>query len=154
MTHIARTRRLIAVVGMTAVLPLAAACSSATAPSTATGAAVSSSASSAASSATTEAATEAAGDYCDVLKSAQQELEGLSGTLTDSAALERGLTVIRKVEAAAPPEVKQAWTDFVGFVEAATSGNTSALTDAMSKMEAAGATIQAHAKSACNLSLQ
>ena len=108
MTHIARTRRLIAVVGMTAVLPLAAACSSATAPSTATGAAVSSSASSAASSATTEAATEAAGDYCDVLKSAQQELEGLSGTLTD----------------------------------------------AMSKMEAAGATIQAHAKSACNLSLQ
>lgn len=135
---------------MTAVIPLAAACSSATAPQTATGAAVSS----AASSAVASAATEAAGDYCAVLKDGQKELEGLSGTLTDSAALEKGMTVIRKIQAAAPPEVKQAWTDFVGFVEAATSSNTSALADAMTKMEAAGAKIEAHAKSACNLSLQ
>lgn len=135
---------------MTAVIPLAAACSSATGPATATGAAVSS----AASSAVASAATEAAGDYCAVLKSGQKELEGLSGTLTDSAALEKGLTVIRKIQAAAPPEVKQAWTDFVGFVEAATSSNTSALAGAMTKMEAAGAKIEAHAKSACNLSLQ
>ncbi|TQM58323.1 hypothetical protein [Humibacillus xanthopallidus] len=153
MTHIARTRRLLVVVGMTAVMPFAAACSSATAPSTATASsAASSAAASAAASAT--AGTEAAGDYCDVLKNGQKELEGLSGSLTDSAALEKGLSVIRRIQASAPPEVKQAWTDFVGFVEAASSSNTSALTDAMTKMEAAGATIEAHAKTACNLSLQ
>jgi hypothetical protein len=153
MTHTARTRRLLVVVGMTAVMPFAAACSSATAPSTATG---SSAASSAAASATDSATadTEAAGDYCEVLKNGQKELEGLSGSLTDSAALEKGLSVIRKIQASAPPEVKHAWTDFVGFVEAASSSNTSALTDAMTKMEAAGATIEAHAKTACNLSLQ
>jgi hypothetical protein len=156
MTHIARTRRLLAVVGMTAVIPLVAACNSATAPSVATGSSVASAASSAAASTTPDAGadTAAAGDYCDVLKNGQKELEGLSGSITDSAALEKGLSVIRKIQAAAPPEVKQAWTDFVGFVEAATASNTSALADAMTKMEAAGAKIEAHAKTACNLSLQ
>lgn len=156
MTHIARTRRLLAVIGVSAVIPFAAACSSATAPPTATPAtstATSTGASSAAASAT-DGATEAAGDYCAVLKQGQKDLEGLSGTMSDSASLEKGLSVIRRIQAAAPPEVKQAWTDFVGFVEAATSSNTSALTDAMTKMEAAGAKIEAHAKSACNISLQ
>jgi hypothetical protein len=151
MTHIARTRRLIAVVGMTAVIPLAAACSSATPPPATTGA---STASSAATPAAAGGATEAAGDYCTVLKNGQKELEGLSGTLSDAAALEKGLSVVRKIQAAAPPEVKQAWTDFITFVESASSGNTSALTDAMTKMEAAGVKIEAHAKTACHLSLK
>ena len=150
MTHIAKARRLLAVVGMTAVIPLAAACGSGSTPPATTGASASSSASSAA---TSEGSTEAAGDYCDVLKSGQQELEGLSGTLSDSAALEKGLAVVRKIEASAPPEVKAAWGDFIAFVESATSGNTSAMTDAMTKMEAAGAKIEAHAKTSCNLDL-
>lgn len=153
MTHNAKARRLLAVVGMTAVIPLAAACGSGSTPPATTGASASSSASSAATSATSEGSTEAAGDYCDVLKSGQQELEGLSGTLSDSAALEKGLAVVRKIEASAPPEVKAAWGDFIAFVESATSGNTSAMTDAMTKMEAAGAKIEAHAKTSCNLDL-
>ena len=135
---------------MTAVIPLAAACGSASTPPATTGA----SSASSATSAVSEGTTEAAGDYCAVLKSGQKELEGLSGTLTDSAALEKGMSVIRKIEAAAPPEVKQSWDDFIAFVESASSGNTSAMTDAMTKMEAAGAKIQAHAKSSCNLNLQ
>ena len=135
---------------MTAVIPLAAACGSASTPLATTGA----SSASSATSAVSEGTTEAAGDYCAVLKSGQKELEGLSGTLTDSAALEKGMSVIRKIEAAAPPEVKQSWDDFIAFVESASSGNTSAMTDAMTKMEAAGAKIQAHAKSSCNLNLQ
>jgi hypothetical protein len=150
MTHIAKARRLLALVGITAVIPLVAACGSASTPPATTGA----SSASSATSAMTAGTVEAAGDYCAVLKSGQKELEGLSGTLTDSAALEKGMSVIRKIEAAAPPEVKQAWGDFIAFVESASSGNTSAMTDAMTKMEAAGAKIEAHAKSSCNLNLQ
>jgi hypothetical protein len=153
MTHIAKARRLLAVVGMTAVMSLAAACGSGSTPPATTGASGASSASSVASSAASEGSTEAAGDYCAVLASGQKELEGLSGTLSDSAALEKGLSVVRKIEAAAPPEVKGAWGDFIAFVESASSGNTSAMADAMAKMEAAGAKIEAHAKSSCNLNL-
>lgn len=138
---------------MTAVIPLAAACGSASTPPATTGGSAASSTSSVATSAAAEGSTEAAGDYCAVLKSGQAELEGLSGTLSDSAALEKGLSVVRTIQAAAPPEVKDAWGDFIAFVETASSGNTSAMTDAMTKMEAAGAKIEAHAKSACNLNL-
>jgi hypothetical protein len=154
MTHIACTRRLLAVVGMAAVIPLATACSTATPPPVTTGASAAPSSAGSAATTATGGSTQAAGDYCTVLKDGQKELEGLSGTLTDSAALEQGLAVVRKIQASAPPEVKQAWTDFVAFVVSASSKNTSALADAMTKMEAAGATIQAHAKKACNLSLQ
>ena len=151
MTHTAKAPRLLAALALTAVLPLAAACGSGTTPPTTPSAA--SSASSVVSSAASEGATAAEGAYCDVLKSGQQELEGISGSLSDTAALEKGLSVVRKIEAAAPPEVKQAWGEFIGFVETVTSGNTSAVTDAMAKMEAAGATIESHAKSTCNLDL-
>jgi hypothetical protein len=152
MTHTPKARRLLAAVALTAVVPLAAACGSGTTPPT-TPSAAASAASSVVSSAASEGSTAAAGDYCDVLKSGQQELEGISGSLSDSAALEKGLTVVRKIEASAPPEVKQAWGEFISFVETVTSGNTSAVTDAMAKMEAAGATIESHAKSTCNLDL-
>jgi hypothetical protein len=152
MTHTAKARRLLAVVGLSAVLPLAAACGSGSTPPTTPGGAAST-ASSVTSSAASDGTSAAGGDYCDVLKSGQQELEGISGSLSDSAALEQGLTVVRKIEAAAPPEIKQAWGEFVSFVETVTSGNTSAVTDAMAKMEAAGAAIESHAKSTCNLDL-
>ncbi len=152
MTHLAKARRLLAAVALTAVLPLGAACGSGT-PAATTPSAVASSASSVVSSAASEGATAAAGAYCDVLKSGQQELEGISGSLSDRAALEKGLAVVRKIEAAAPPEVKQAWGEFIGFVETLTSGSTSAVPDAMAKMEAAGASIESHAKSTCNLDL-
>ena len=152
MTHISTARRLLAVVGLSAVLPLAAACGSGSTPPSTPGGA-SSPASSVASSAASEGTSGAGGAYCDVLKSAQQELEGISGNLSDSAALEQGLTVVRKIEAAAPPEIKQAWGDFITFVETVKSRNTSAVTDAMAKMQAAGASIESHAKSTCNLNL-
>ena len=152
MTHIAKARRLLAVVGLSAVLPLAAACGSGSTPPATPGGAASA-ASSVASSAASEGATAAGGAYCDVLKSGQKELEGISGSLSDSAALEQGLAVVRKIEAAAPPEIKQAWGEFISFVETVKSRNTSAVTDAMAKMQAAGASIESHAKSTCNLDL-
>ena len=48
---------------------------------------------------------------------------------------------------------EQAWRDFVEFVEAAAAGNTSAIVGAMEKMQAAGTTIETHAKATCNIDM-
>ena len=91
--------------------------------------------------------------YCMALESGQKELESISSKISDTAALEQGKAVLVKIEAAAPAGVKQAWGDFIAFVDAAASGDTSALSAATAKMEASGATIEQHAKQTCNLDI-
>jgi hypothetical protein len=160
MSHITQTLRRVAT-GLTlaAVLPLAAACSSGSTPTTTGTPAASTTTSIPASAGPTTSATApgtAAGDdaaYCGALATAQTQLDQISGNISDPAALKQGLAVLERVEGAAPGEVKQAWGDFIAFIETAASGNTSAMTDAMAKMEAASTTIQKHAKSACAIEL-
>ncbi len=151
-------RRLLAAVALAAVLPLASACGSSTTPPTTGGSAsssASSSGSTSATSATSDTATASGDDaaYCEALKAGQKELEGISTSITDMAALKQGLAVLAKIKAAAPDEVEQAWQDFIAFVEAAAAGNKAAMTSAMGKMNAAGSKIEAHAKSACGLDI-
>ena len=162
MTHITHTlRRVGAGLTLAAVLPLAAACGSGSTPTTTGTPAASTTTSIAApvsptASATATASASAAGDeaaYCAALATAQTDLDRISGNISDPAALQQGLAVLERVQAAAPGEVKQAWGDFIAFIETAAAGNTSAMTDAMAKMEAASTTIQTHAKSACGIEL-
>jgi hypothetical protein len=156
MTHTRSPRRLLVAVALAAVLPLASACGSST-PPPATGGSASSSASSAApsTSATSDTATASGDDaaYCEALKTGQKELEGISTSITDQAALKQGLAVLQKIKDAAPDEVEQAWGDFIEFVESAAAGNTSAMASGMEKMNAAGTKIEAHAKSTCGLDI-
>jgi hypothetical protein len=153
MAHTRSLRRPVATVVAAVSLSFVAACGSGGAPPATTGGSSSAGSSSAATSAT--ATGQAGGDsaYCDALKSGQKELESIPSKITDKAALEQGLTVLQKIEASAPAEVKAAWGDFVDFVKTATSGNTSAMAGALQKMQAAGTTIAAHAKSTCNLDM-
>jgi hypothetical protein len=157
MTHTVSARRLLAVAALALAMPIAAACGSSTPPPTTDSrpAASSSVASSSAASTTSSETTPAAGDeaYCDALKDGQKELESISSNITDQAALKQGLAVLQKIRDSAPAEVEQAWGDFIAFVEAAAAGNTSALVGAMEKMQAAGTTIEAHAKATCNLDM-
>jgi hypothetical protein len=155
MTHTVSVRRLVAAAALAATLPLVAACGSGTPPP---GAGTSASSTAPASSAATSSSTSASvaeGDsaYCDALRSGQKELEGISSEITDQAALKQGLAVLTKIRDAAPPEVEQAWNDFIDFVESAASGNTGAMTSAMQKMQAAGTKIEEHAKTTCNLDM-
>ena len=156
MTHTRSLRRLVATTAVAAAIPLVTGCGSGAQPPAATGGSSSAGTTSAATS-TSAAGTsgQAAGvaAYCDALKSGQKELESMSAKLTDKAALQQGLTVLEKIRASAPTEVKSAWGDFIDFVKTAASGNTSAVAGAMQKMQAAGSTIEAHAKSACNISM-
>lgn len=77
----------------------------------------------------------------------------MSAKITDKAALEQGLGVLEKLQAAAPAEVKSSWGDFVEFVKTAAAGNTSAIAGAMAKMQAASTKIATHARSTCNIDL-
>ena len=146
-------RRPVATLVAVVAVSFVAACGSGGAPPATTGGSSSAGSSSATDSAA--ATGEAGGDsaYCDALKSGQKELASMSSKITDKAALEQGLTVLQKIEASAPTEVKAAWGDFIDFVKTATSGNTSAMAGALQKMQAAGTTIAAHAKSTCNLDM-
>ena len=150
MTHTTSVRRLLATAAAAAVIPFAAACGSGTTPPATTGG---SSSGSAASSSATATADAGAQGYCDALKSGQKELESMSAKITDKAALEQGLGVLQKIQAAAPEEVKSSWGDFVEFVKTAAAGNTSAMAGAMEKMQAASTTIATHAKSTCNIDM-
>ena len=150
MAHIMSARRLLATVAVAATIPLWTACGSGTTPPSAgsgTPAATSTTA------AATSSAAPADNAYCTALESGQKELESISSKISDTAALEQGKAVLVKIEAAAPAEVKQAWGDFIAFVDAAASGDTSALSAATAKMEASGATIEQHAKQTCNLDI-
>lgn len=151
MTHTVSPRRLVAVAAIALTVPFAAACSSSPPPTTGT----SSPAASSPAASTTSSATANAGDaaYCDALEQGQKELESISTNITDQAALKQGLAVLEKIRTSAPPEVEQAWRDFVEFVEAAAAGNTSAIVGAMEKMQAAGTTIETHAKATCNIDM-
>ncbi|CAN7413095.1 hypothetical protein LJR027_002469 [Terrabacter sp. LjRoot27] len=154
MTHTPRVRRLLATVALAATIPLATACGSSAPPTTAAGSS-SSSASSAPSAtpSTTSAPSGADSAYCTALESGQRELESMSSKISDKAALEQGKVVLEKIEAAAPDEVKQAWGDLIAFVDAAASGDKSAVTAATAKMDASSTKIEAHAKATCNLDI-
>ncbi len=152
MTHTLFVRRILATSAAAAVIPFAAACGSDTSPPATTGGSSSSSAADASSTASATADAGAQG-YCDALKSGQKELESMSAKITDKAALEQGLGVLEKIQAAAPAEVKSSWGDFVEFVKTAASGNTSAMAGAMEKMQAASTKIATHAKSTCNIDM-
>ena len=151
MTHTRRARRLLATVALTATIPLATACGSSTQPSSTAGSTAS--ASSSASSTTTSASAAADSAYCAALESGQKELESMSSKISDKAALEQGKVVLQKIEAAAPDEVKQAWGDLIAFVDAAASGDKSAVSAATAKMDASSTKIEAHAKATCNLDI-
>ena len=159
MTHTRPARRLLATVALTATIPLATACGSSTQPSSTAGStasassSASASASSSASSTTTSAPAAADAAYCAALESGQKELESMSSKISDKAALEQGKVVLQKIEAAAPEEVKQAWADLIAFVDAAASGDKSAVTAATAKMDASSTKIEAHAKATCNLDI-
>ncbi|WP_157610857.1 MULTISPECIES: hypothetical protein [unclassified Terrabacter] len=150
MTHTRPVRRLLATVAVVATIPLAAACGSSTQPPASGGGSAAASSSSA-PSATTSAQGDAA--YCAALESGQKELESMSSKLSDTAALAQGKAVLEKIEAAAPAEVKQEWGDLIAFVDAAASGDKSALTAATAKMDASSTTIEKHAKTTCNLDI-
>jgi len=152
MTHTIPLRRLLATVAVAAAIPLVTACGADTTPP-ATGGTTSAGATTAGT--TASGTGEAAGDaaYCDALKSGQKELESMTAKITDKAALQQGLAVLRKIEASAPTEVKSAWGDFIDFVTTAASGNTSAMAGALQKMQAAGTTIETHAKTTCNIDM-
>jgi hypothetical protein len=151
MTHTGSTRRLLATVALAAALPLAAACGSSTPQPAAAGSG--SPPSSSASSTTTSPPTGADSAYCAALESGQKELESMSSTISDKAALKQGKVVLEKIAAEAPDEVKQAWGDLIAFVDAAVSGDKSAINAAMTKMDASGAKIEKHAKATCNLDI-
>jgi hypothetical protein len=156
MTRTRGVRRLLATVALAATIPLAAACGSSTQPpSTGAGSGSASASSSApsASGSTTSAADVADSAYCSTLESGQKELESMSSKISDKAALEQGRAVLEKIEAAAPDEVRQAWGDLIAFVDAAVSGDKSALTAATAKMDASSTKIEAHAKATCNLDI-
>ncbi|NUQ32938.1 MAG: hypothetical protein HOP99_09020 [Dermatophilaceae bacterium] len=151
-------RRALAAAAAAAVIPFVAACGSGTAPpATTSGSSSSLSAASSTSSSTSSSApaTADAGAqaYCDALKAGQKELESMSAKITDKAALEQGLGVLERIQAAAPAEVKAAWGDFVEFVKTAAAGNTSAMAGAMEKMQAASTKIATHAKSTCGINV-
>ncbi|GAB3882970.1 hypothetical protein [Terrabacter terrigena] len=152
MTHTTSVRRTLATSAVAAVIPFVAACGSGTTPPAATDGSASSTAttSSSAPSATGGAGASA---YCDALKSGQKELESMSAKITDKAALEQGLGVLQKIEAAAPAEVKSSWDDFIDFVKTAAAGNTSAMAGALEKMQSASTKIATHAKATCNLDM-
>ncbi|MFM6847833.1 MAG: hypothetical protein ACKOVB_01860 [Terrabacter sp.] len=151
MTHTASLRRTLVIAAAAAVMPLVAACGSDATPPATTGG--SSSTPAAASSSTPATAAAGAQAYCDALKSGQKELESMSAKITDKAALEQGLGVLQKIQAAAPAEVKSSWGDFVEFVKTAAAGNTSAMAGAMEKMQAASTKIATHAQSTCGINL-
>jgi len=156
MTHTPRARRLLATVALAATIPLATACGSSTPPPStgAGGGSTSASPASAPSSTTTTSApAQADSAYCAALESGQKELESMSSKISDKAALEQGKAVLEKIEAAAPEEVKQAWGDLIAFVDAAASGDKSAVTAATAKMDASSTKIEAHAKATCNLDI-
>ena len=153
MTHTSITRAVLVVVAVAPAIALSSACSSSTAPpsgsSSATATSGSASASTTSSATAQAAATDAA--YCTALESGQKELASMSSRLSDKAAPEQGRAVLEKIDAAAPAEVKQAWGDFIAFVDAAVSGDKGAVAAATSKMEAASTKIEQHAKATCNL---
>lgn len=147
-------RRTLAAAAAAAVIPFAAACGSGTGPTATTGGSSSSpSAASSTSSSASATADAGAQAYCDALKSGQKELESMSAKITDKAALEQGLGVLEKIQAAAPAEVRSAWGDFVEFVKTAAAGNTGAMAGAMEKMQAASTKIATHAKSTCGINM-
>lgn len=148
MAHAVSPRRLLAVAAIALTVPFAAACASSVPPTTG------SSSASAAPTTSSVTATAAGDAYCDALKDGQKELESISSNITDQAALKQGLAVLQKIRASAPPEVEHAWDDFIAFVDAAAAGNTSAIVGALEKMQAAGTTIETHAKATCNIDMQ
>ena len=155
MTHTRSVRRILATSAAAAVIPFVAACGADTSPPATTGGSSSSAVagSSSASSSASAPANAGAQAYCDALTSGQKELESMSAKVSDKAALEQGLGVLQKIQAAAPAEVKSSWGDFVEFVKTAASGNTSAMAGAMEKMQAASTKIATHAKSTCNIDM-
>src|SRR4051812_25322488 len=158
MTRTPPVRRLVAAVAIAATIPLVAACSSGPGSGSAGAGASASSAPAAPSpasstDATTKTVAPADAAYCTALKSGRQELQSISGKVSDKAALEQGRVVLRKIEAVAPAEVKAAWGDFVAFVEAAASGDKKAVASATAKMVPAGMKIQQHAEATCGFGI-
>lgn len=151
-------RRLASGIALVAVLPLAAACSGGSTPtasSTPVASAVTST-TAPTTTTTTTATASAAGDvaaYCATLKTSWAELQTLTGNIGDRAGLPKALTLLTRIETAAPAEVKPAWGDFTTFIETAASGDTKATAEAMHKMAEATTTIGEHAKTACGIDL-
>lgn len=159
MTHTFMSfRRLATGIALVAVLPLAAACSGGSSPTSAgmpTAPAATSATPTTPITSTSPTATAAGADaaYCATLKTTWAQLEAMTGNIGDRGALEQGLALLGRVEAAAPVEVKPAWGDFITFIETAASGDTKGMTEAMPKMESAGTKIESHAKTACGIEL-
>ncbi|EWT02984.1 hypothetical protein N865_00935 [Intrasporangium oryzae NRRL B-24470] len=165
MTHTTLSiRRLARGTALLAVLPLAAACSGGSTP-TATSTPVASAVTSTTTPTTTTTTTTstmstttapAAGDlaaYCATLKTSWAELQTLTGNIGDREGLPKALTLLNRIETAAPAEVKPAWGDFIGSIETTASGGAKALTAAMPRMESAGTKIESHARTACGIDL-
>lgn len=162
MTHISGASRRLSGILLCAVLPFAAACGADTATATASATSVprvstsTPAATSAVPTTTASAAPAAASGYCAALRTGQAELEGITGTLGDPAAVKAGLAALGKMQAAAPAELKPAWADFIELIKVASADDPSALATAADKADKADVAmkkIQQHAKAECGFTL-
>lgn len=143
---------------LVAVLPLAAACTSGGTSTETTATSSPTSTTTMSSSPATETSTgqTAAGEnsaYCDALKEGTAALEQVPGTINDPEAAKQALAILQKVEAAAPEEVKGAWSDLVAFAEAASTGDSNAVAAAAAKLQTSMTDIETHAKTECGITL-
>lgn len=101
----------------------------------------------------TAACSSGGGAYCDAIQEANSS--GVSASnIGDKDAIAKLLPSLKKIEAAAPADIKGEWTKFVSFMEKFNQGgDPSALAQEAQDMTQALPKIQKSVKDTCNITL-
>lgn len=119
------TKELVSVAVLAVVLPLAAACS------------------------------DGGDSYCDAVRASSSELQGSRARLGDKDAMARVVGAFKKIEGAAPDDIKAEWTTLRSLLEKFTADNRDllALAAEAEKLKPAAERVETQVKEACNIDI-